>query len=399
MSGIIQGTIDPRFQAVADALSKQLDRAGAGGASVCVYHRGRPVVDVWSGARDGSGAPWTADTLALSFSTTKGVMATLVHRLVERRALRYEDPVAKHWPEFAQAGKSEITVGDVLAHRAGLYAIRSLVDHAERILDWEHMTAALAAARPAPDATGRSGYHAITYGWLVGEIIRRATRRPLDDVLREELTMPLGVGDGAFIGAPITERQRLAELLVPPVGRELSRRARARQAMMAAFVRGVWPFLGLDPSRTKDALLPRGARDVFYSDRVLDAHIPAMNGVFTARALARLYAMLAAGGALDGKRYLSAHTLERATQVQTRRLDVVIGFPMLWRLGYHLVWTNRGILPRAFGHFGFGGSGAWADPDRELAVAMTLNRVAGTPFGDVRMLRIGGIAARCAERA
>ena len=137
---------------------------------------------------------------------------------------------------------------------------------------------------------------------------------------------------------------------------------------------------------------------MYFSDRMLDAEVPAMNGVFTARSLARMYAMLAGGGQLDGKRFLSEETLRRATQVQSRGLDAVVGFPMRWRLGYHLVGTSRGILPNAFGHFGYGGSGAWADPDRNLSLAMTLNRVAGTPFGDMRMVRMGGIVSKCAER-
>jgi CubicO group peptidase (beta-lactamase class C family) len=111
-----------------------------------------------------------------------------------------------------------------------------------------------------------------------------------------------------------------------------------------------------------------------------------------------MYAMLANGGELDGTRVLSAETVRRATEIQTRALDAVVGFPMRWRLGYHLVATTRGVLPHAFGHFGYGGSGAWGDPVRKLAVAMTLNRVAGTPFGDMRLLQISAIAARCADR-
>jgi CubicO group peptidase (beta-lactamase class C family) len=136
---------------------------------------------------------------------------------------------------------------------------------------------------------------------------------------------------------------------------------------------------------------------LLLSDRVHDSELPALNGCFTARSLARMYAALAGGGVLEGRRFLSAETLRRATEVQTTAHDVVVGFPMRWRLGYHVAATTRGVLPRGFGHFGFGGSGAWADPDLDLSVAMVCNRVAGTPFADTRMLRVGAAAVRCAE--
>jgi CubicO group peptidase (beta-lactamase class C family) len=138
-------------------------------------------------------------------------------------------------------------------------------------------------------------------------------------------------------------------------------------------------------------------QQMLRSPLLLDAELPAMNGVFTARALARLYTMLAAGGSIDGTRFLSPQTVKRASTVQGRGLDAVLGFPMAWRLGYHVVGTAAGVLPGAFGHFGYGGSGAFADPRRGLAVAMTVNRVAGTPVGDGRLLRIAAAAVRAAD--
>jgi CubicO group peptidase (beta-lactamase class C family) len=174
-------------------------------------------------------------------------------------------------------------------------------------------------------------------------------------------------------------------------------RAVARELGLLA-IRSAWSVLGLKTSNALNALLPRGARSVFYSERMLDSELPAMNGVFTARSLARLYAMLAGGGILEGNRYLSEETFRQATTIQGRGLDAVVGFPMAWRLGYHLVGTPSGILPDAFGHFGYGGSGAFADPSRDLAVAMTLNRVAGTPIGDGRILRVATAAVRAADR-
>jgi CubicO group peptidase (beta-lactamase class C family) len=389
---MIRGYVHQDFRPVADQLDRQLGGTGAGGAAVCIYHRGECVVDAWGGTRNGGGEPWQSDTLAMSYSTTKGVVATLVLALVDQGLIDYDDPVAKYWPEFAQAGKERVTIRHLLSHQAGLHGTRTLVDRADRMLDWDFMTRSLAAARPAFPPGTRPGYHGLTFGWLVGELVRRVTGGTVNDALRKLLVVPLAL-DGAFIGAPLEVRARLADLL----------RAEPRPVSGVRFVssmlgRATWTVLGLDRSHLKDALLPHGSRELYASPKLLDAEVPALNGFFTARSLARIYAMLAQGGELEGTRVFSEPTIQRATQIQSRKLDAVVGFPMRWRLGYHTVGTNRGILPNAFGHFGYGGSGAWADPDRRLAVAMTLNRVAGTPFGDMRMARIGGVAARCAER-
>ena len=391
MATVIQGYVQEDFRPVAELLEKQLEGSGAGGAAVCVYHRGERVVDIWAGAKSPSDE-WESDTIALSFSTTKGVMATMVHALVDRGLLDYDDPVAKYWPEFAQAGKGAITVRQILNHQAGLYPIRSLIDHADRMLDWDYMAGALAAATPACEPGSAPGYHGITFGWLVGELIRRVTKLSLKDAIRTLLVEPLEL-DGLFLGAPMEARPRVASLIRPTF------KAPTLWSRLRGWaVRVMCRVFGLDPGLAKEALLPHGCRETFFSDRMLDAEVPAMNGVFTARSLARMYAMLAGGGLLDGKRFLSEATLRRATQVQSRKLDAVVGFPMRWRLGYHLVGTSRGVLPNAFGHFGYGGSGAWADPDRNLSLAMTLNRVAGTPFGDMRMVKMGGVVSKCAEK-
>jgi CubicO group peptidase (beta-lactamase class C family) len=392
---MIEGKVSSGYEPVSEALASLISRPEDGGAAVCVYHRGQKVVDVWTGVRNQYGAPWTADTACMSFSTTKGVMATLVHRLVDKGVLAYDMPLSDVWPEFGRAGKERVTLRDVLAHRSGLHAVRELVKDAEELLDWDHMTRVLAAAVPRVDPRGRSAYHALTYGWLVGETVRRAARMPLADVLRRELVDPLGL-DAAWLGCPPAERGRLATLIPPPPPRRGVRGVARELGLLA--VRSAWSVLGLNTSNALNALLPHGARSVFYSERVLDSELPAMNGVFTARSLARLYAMLAGGGSLEGTRYLSEETFREATTIHGRGLDAVVGFPMAWRLGYHVVGTPAGILPDAFGHFGYGGSGAFADPSRDLAVAMTLNRVAGTPIGDGRILRIATTAVRAADR-
>jgi CubicO group peptidase (beta-lactamase class C family) len=402
----VDGTVHPDYLPVADRLREQL-RAASGGAAVCVYHRGRCVVDLWGGVRDRDGAPWLADTMAPSFSTTKGVASTLVHILVDRGLLDYEDRVARYWPEFAQNGKQDITLRQVLSHQSGLYHIRQMIDHADRMLDWSFMVRAIEQAEPIHPPGERTGYHGLTFGFLVGEILQRVTQRSFAELVQLELVKPLGL-DGMYVGAPEEALPRAAELISNEPGDFSPRRwlghpwvRRGLRQLMPAYARAARAFgLQLDPESLLDALAPRGigAFD-FGAERTLRVSIPAANGLFTARSLARMYAALAGGGQLDGVRLLSRHTLARATEPQVEaRERAVIPIDMRWRLGYHAVFTTRGTPRRAFGHFGFGGSGGWADPSRDLAVAMIVNSGIGTPFGDLRIARISGAALAAANR-
>lgn len=404
-AGVIDGMLHPDFLPVAAALRRQL-QFFAGGAAVCVYHRGECVVDLWGGTKDRAGNPWEADTMAPSFSTTKGVASTLLHIFADRGLLEYDECVAHYWPEFAQAGKEAITVRHILAHEAGLYHIRRMIDRAERMLDWEYMVRAIERTAPLHQPGERSGYHGLTYGFLVGELLQRVTRKSFSQLVQDEIAVPLGL-DGMYVGAPDHALARAAELIGPragmlgrwtPMGPQLGNALERA----ASVLRGATRLAGfdLDLSSLLDALAPRGiSKFDFGAHKTLRVAIPAANGLFTARSLARMYAALAGGGALDGVRLLSHDTLQRATQPQPappRR--AVLPFDMRWRLGYHGVFTTQGIPRRAFGHFGFGGSGAWADPSRELAVAMVLNGGL-LPFGDLRMVRISGAALRSARRA
>jgi CubicO group peptidase (beta-lactamase class C family) len=401
----LDGHVHPDFLPVADRLREQL-RVSSGGAAVCVYHRGRCVVDLWGGVRDRDGRAWLEDTMAPSFSTTKGVAATLVHILVDRGLLDYEDRVAKHWPEFAQNGKERITLRQVLAHQSGLYHIRQMIDHADRMLDWEYMIHAIERAEPIHEPGARTGYHGLTFGFLVGEILQRVTGRSFAELVQVELVKPLHL-DGMYVGAPEEALPRAAELIADLPSEWSPQRwlghPRVRQGL-----REVGPALtctarvvGLqvDLESLMDALAPRGigAFD-FGAEHTLRVSIPAANGLFTARSLARMYGALAGGGELDGVRLLSSMTLARATEPQVEaRERAVLPIDMRWRLGYHAVFTTRGVPHRGFGHFGFGGSGGWADPSRDLAVARIVNSGIGTPFGDVRIARIGGAALAGAD--
>ncbi len=403
----MDGFVHPDFLPMAEALRAQLADS-RGGAALTVYHHGRCVVDLWGGCRDADGGRWQRDTMAPSFSTTKGVASTLLHIMVDRGLLDYDDPVARHWPEFAQAGKDAITVRHVLAHQSGLYHIRQMIDHAERMLDWEYMVRAIERTPPAHPPGTRTGYHGLTYGYLVGEILRRVTGKPLSRLVQDELVEPLGL-DGMYIGAPKRVLHRCAKLMWPnggvcgppvPFGLDSGPPSSLVRGG-AAVMHGVLRLAGIefDLESILDSLAPRGISQFdFGCERTLRASIPAANGLFTARALARMYAALAGGGALDGVRLLSRRTLQRATEQQTPTSGrLVIPWDMRWRLGYHGVATTRGVPRRAFGHFGFGGSGAWADPRRNLAVALIVNSGLGTPFGDLRILRISGVALDCAN--
>jgi CubicO group peptidase (beta-lactamase class C family) len=378
-ASVISGFVHPDFGGVTQALRRVATHKRGGGAAVAVFHRGELVVDAWTGARDALGTPWESDTMAMSFSTTKGVIATTVHRLVDRGLIEYDEPVATYWPEFAAAGKGAITVRQLLNHSAGLHHLRDVIPGAYEMLDWDLVCSKLAAEAPRYPPGTRHGYHGITYGFLVGEVIQRVTGSSVREAVEAEVVKPLGL-DGMSIGAPPELRGRVADLIVRFGNAERAERF-ARRASRLAWMR---PAI--------DAFMVPESDRFFASSEILDGAVPAVNGCFTARSLARMYAALAGGGVLDGERFLSTETLRRATEIQATGIDIVVGFRMRWRLGYHLAATTRGIIPNGFGHFGFGGSGAWADPDNDLAVAFVCNRVAGTPFGDTRFLRIGARA-------
>ena len=388
----MDGFVHPDFHGIARLFGRQLRRT-TGGAAVAVYFQGELVVDLWGGRRT-EDEPWQRDTLAMCFSTTKGAASAALHLLADRGQIDYDTPVAAYWPQFAQGGKERVTVRHVLTHSAGLHRMRTLIDSAHRMLDWEYMVAALERAEPAYVPGSRHGYHALTYGWLVGELVRRVSGRPIARFVDEELARPLGL-DGMYVGCPPEHRSRVAPLapMAAPIGRRLGLRP---GAVMGGPVGRIPALLGLpvNPRRFVNALLPRGIEDVLWGPEVMDAEIPAANGFFTARSLAKLYAMLAGGGQVGGVRLLSPETVTRIGVVHSRGPDLVLVLPMGWRLGYHSAFTTRGAVRGAFGHFGFGGSGGWADTRRDLALAMVCNRGAGTPIGDLRLAELGTAVVR-----
>ena len=394
----MEGRIHPDFWPIAKTLKAQLPADGKGGAAVCVYHRGRKVIDLWGGTRDDNGTPWTPDTVSLSYSTTKGIASTLLHILADRDELDYDDPVSKFWPEFAQGGKQDVTIRQVMCHEAGLYAIRSMTDHASRMLDWDYMIDTIARTEPRHKPGTAHGYHGLTYGYIVGEIIQRISGMSFAEFLRTELVEPLEL-DGAFVGMPDEALERRAHLILAGIQKGEGNADRFIDYLTNINRWLRWFSVPIDLDEVVHSLLPEGMDDLDWnSEEFLRACIPSANGMFTARSLARVYAMLAGGGEIDGVRILSEKTIRKARKVQNTTMDRVIPFPMHWRLGYHRVFTMGPRVPQGFGHFGFGGSGAWADPSRELSVGLVLNSGVGTPFGDSRIVRITTAALRCADR-
>lgn len=394
-----KGLVHPDFHRVAEIFLEQLPVSRPGGGALCIYYRGECVLDVWGGTRDREGTPWTADTLSLSFSTTKGIVATLLHILASRGQVDYDAPVSHYWPAFAQNGKARITVRQLLCHEAGLYSIRRLIRDASEMRDWPHMLALIEKAAPLHEPGIGNGYHALTFGWLVGGLIEKITGKPLAQVLQEELAAPLKL-DGCFIGVPEAALSRCAELIVPerrPRNPGQPRRRR-KPALAQQVVLTALKLSGFDPESIEEAMVPPGmARFDWNAREIRQACIPGAGGMFNARSLARIYAMLADGGELDGTRLLAPGAVDRFAQIQNTSRGAVIPLPMHWRMGYHRVFTMGPRTPRAFGHFGYGGSGAWCDPSRQLALGYVVNTGVGTPFGDTRLWKINTAAIRAVD--
>ncbi|QIS21896.1 serine hydrolase domain-containing protein [Nocardia terpenica] len=364
----INGTVAPGFEPVRAAFAENFERHGDVGAAVAIYRDGQPVVDLWGGSADPeAGRPWERDTMVLVYSATKAVTATAAHLLAQRGVLDLDAPVATYWPEFAAAGKQEIPVRWLLAHRAGLPALDRPVS-VEDALAWDPMTAALAAQRPAWTPGTAHGYHGRTFGWLVGEVIRRVSGRSVGRVVAEEIAGPLRAD--FFIGLPDSERERVARLVFAPKpdlsGIPLEAVPEALRPVVAA---------AQDPESLFNRAFAVTDPDIdFTSAAVQSAEIPSSNGIGTARGLARIYAALI--GEVDGVRLLTAETLADATAEQAAGIDRVTMIPDRYASGYLLPTEDFAFGgPHSFGHPGRGGSIGFADPTRGLAFAYVTNHI------------------------
>ena len=378
----IKGHCTPRFENVANAMAKQVRHFG-GGAAACVYHDGEKVVDVWCGKARRHSA-WTEETMAISYSGTKGVIATAVHILASDGKLDYDAPVAKYWPEFAQNGKAEITVRQLLSHQAGLHRVLPLFETTTDMLDWNLIASRLAAQPPAFTPGTANAYHAITFGWLAGELVRRLSGMSVPDFLRERIAKPLQL-DGFYIGDAARQLDRIADIFaLPSIHRQTDQPLRTNFEPPAWLPPGPWRNMfarGITPGQIVS---------LYRQPAFWDASIPAFNGVFTARSMAKMYAALADERGIDGVTLVKPAILAKATETQTRRLDKVAIYPLHWKLGYHRADAFVMNVPEAFGHFGLGGSGGWANPKLKLAGALVHNGFPLLPDAQVRVVTLTG---------
>ncbi|MEU5538017.1 serine hydrolase domain-containing protein [Streptomyces sp. NPDC020362] len=360
----VHGHCDARFAAVREAFEENFRERGELGASAAVTVDGVTVVDLWGGWADAARTrPWERDTLVNVWSTTKGPVALCAHLLADRGLLDFDRPVAAYWPEFAAQGKEDILVRHLLSHRAGLSGLREPHTLAQ-LYDWELTTARLAATEPWWEPGTRSGYHALTYGFLVGEVVRRVSGLRPGALLQQEVTGPLGID--FTIGLPEKESGRAAELVHPRTEDTGEQAAIFRQLTPAALAALANP--------------PVGATEA-NSPEWRAAEIPAANGHGTARAVAELYGVFAGRGSCGGRRILSPQAAERVREGQGSCRDLVLGagFGSETECGLGL-WLSGpggsyGPNPRAFGHDGFGGSCGLADPEAGVSLGYAMNRM------------------------
>jgi CubicO group peptidase (beta-lactamase class C family) len=367
---------------VADAFAANLTDRGDLGARVCVIHDGKVVVDQWGGWADRARTqPWAEDTLTNMWSSTKGVVALAAQMLVDRGQLDVDAPVATYWPEFAAGGKEQLPVRYLLSHRAGLCGFREQVT-IDDLGDWDRLTGLLAAMEPWWEPGTMSGYHALTYGWLVGEVIRRVDGRSVGRFVAEEIAGPLGVD--LHIGLSEADQARCAEMAMDPLPPDAD-----YSAMFAQLAPAVIAAL------TNPPMAAPFAADVANQAAWRAAEIPAANGHGSGRALATVYAALANGGELGGVRLLSPEGVERLREGQGRGVDLLLGagmggVPMEFALGVILSGPEHqyGPNPRAFGHDGYGGSFGLADPEAGVAIGWVMNQMGATLAGDPRKMAI-----------
>ena len=368
------------FEGVRDAFEKNFADGLEVGAAFSAYHRGKKVVDLWGGQFDPtSGKDWEEDTIALVYSTTKGATAICANRLAQEGRLDVNAPVATYWPEFAKAGKEAIPVDWLLSHRAGLAWVDAPLTLPE-VLAWNPMIHALEAQAPVWEPGTQHGYHAVTYGYLVGEVIRRISGRSVGTYFREEVGDPLGLD--FWIGLPAENESRVSPLTggFSALGGDGDSEMDPETAASLAALIGPDSMLG-------KALSGGGAfanTDDFNTPAVHAAEIPAAGGIGDARSIARMYA--ACVGEVDGIRLLTPEQIADATTQRTEGPDIVIlNLDLQFGLGFFVPSSLLQLGgPKSFGHFGMGGSMGWADPEVELGFGYVMNRMELGLAGDLR---------------
>jgi CubicO group peptidase (beta-lactamase class C family) len=393
----VRGDVARGFEGVRDVFQNRVGEFGDGGGAFCVYAEGEKVVDLWVGVAK-LGVAWTENTLVVLMSATKALAALCAQILYDRGQLDPDARVAEYWPEFAQAGKERVLVRHVLSHTAGVLGFAdpgSLLDWEGRGWDdYEGIAARLAAAPPAWEPGTRIGYHAVTVGWVVGELVRRITARTIGRFFREEVAVPLGAD--VWIGTPLEEQPRVADVFAVSYEREpedavaLDRSTKERR-------RDPDTLEGLSAIAMHGSNIGEQLAAFMNEPRVRAAEIPAANGTATAEGLARVYAMLSMKGELDGVRIVSPESIDvfrREAAAGPSALDeeirspsgAVMNLEMQYALGY---WLNTDAPPpwpralgpedEAFGHSGAGGQIGFCDPVNRVAVGFVRNQLTLVP--------------------
>jgi CubicO group peptidase (beta-lactamase class C family) len=390
----IGGWTAPGFEGVRDAFAANFDQGREVGAAFGAYHRGRLVADLWGGVADpDTGRAWAEDSMVVVYSSTKGATATCAHVLAGAGALDVDAPVAAYWPEFAQAGKEAITVSDLLTHQAGLAWVDEELT-LEQVLAWDPLVEALARQAPLWGPRSAHGYHAVTFGNLVGEVVRRIDGRSLGRYFADEIAEPLALD--FFIGLPETLEPRVATLVgglgglgggdgaAGAAGVDADPEAMAQLAALVGPDSKLGKALSVNGAMSRLGGIPAPGGNVFNSRAVHAAELPAAGGIADGRSLARMYA--ACIGEVDGVRLLDEARMRDAATQRTVGPDIVIlDLDLQFGLGYFVPSTLLQLGgPGCFGHAGAGGSLGWADPDAGLACGYVMNRMDLGLAGDLR---------------
>ena len=374
--GDIQGSWEPQYEPVAAALSDSLEAGTDTGASVAVLIGGEPVVDIWGGSVDEAGsAPWAEDTLVNVWSMTKTMTFLCALMLADRGELDFYAPVARYWPEFAAAGKQDVEVRHLMAHTAGLPGWDEPLAP-EELADWDRCTGLLAAQAPWWEPGTASGYHLVTQGYLIGEVVRRITGVSIGTWFASEVAAPLGAD--FFIGLPESEEDRVS-VVIPP------------------------PPMDLTALELSDLIIRAGSNPRL--DATLPSHrwwraaeIPAANGHGNARSVALVQSVIAGRGETRGVRLLSEAACDRVYDEQISGTDLILGYDLRFGMGYGLSSSLMPLGPRACYWGGYGGSLIIMDQDADLTVCYAMNRMGNALMGDLRglgivMAALSGLAA------
>ncbi|MEM5516695.1 serine hydrolase domain-containing protein [Henriciella sp. AS95] len=369
--GMADGFTEDRFAAVREQFEQNLSDGTDLGASFCVTSKGETVVDLWGGFADPEKTrAWEKDTIVNVYSTTKTITALVALYLADKGLIDFDAPVADYWPEFAANGKEAVKVSHLMSHSAGLPGWADPVEK-EMLYDWERATSLLAAQAPMWEPGTASGYHALSQGYLVGEVIRRADGRSVGTVFREDFAQPLGID--FHIGLPASEDHRVADLTPPPG-------LRGSPSYDSAIKKAALAHPPIEVSETRTRAW-RGAE------------IPAAGGTGNARAVATVHTILANGGVAGGKRFLSEAGCRKALECQVEGTDLVLDMPIRFGMGFGLSGPMSPALnDDSIFWGGYGGSLVLIDMAARTTIAYAMNKMEGTTTGDMRAITLAAAA-------